>query len=83
MSMPFYLNCSFCHMLNTVAKWTDPYDDGCNVNDEQLSYAYSTYRRATHGMDALKFCDIQGSSSFLCDCFICCPTSGKQEAVLK
>ena len=44
---------SFCVLLNDVADWTYPYDKGCDINDEDFSFAYGMFRRTSFGMDKL------------------------------
>ena len=68
---------AFVYMLNDVADWTDPYDKGCDINDEDFSFAYGKFRRASFGMDKLEFCDVPGMPCGpLRHCPICSPAPG-------
>ena len=65
-------------MLNDLSDWTDQFDSGCKVDDEDLSAAYRMIRLAGFDLYSLKYCGVKDlPDGPLQNYHICCPTSGK------
>ena len=66
----FVFHAVFVRMLNDLSDWTDQFDSGCKVDDEDLSAAYRMILWLV-----LTFIHSNTVVSKICQ--ICCPTSGK------
>ena len=76
-SIYVFFHAVFMRVLNDPSDWTDQFDSGCKVDDEDLSAAYRMIRLA--GFDLLlKYCGVKDlPDGPLQNYHICCPTSGK------
>ena len=73
----FVFHAVFVRMLNDLSDWTDQFDSGCKVDDEDLSAAYRMIRLAGFDLYSLKYCGVKElPDGPLQNCQICCPTSG-------